>query len=338
MPIKQTADILRTKPQVLFFVGAGISTSAGIPDFRSPETGLYHNLSKLSLPYAEAVFNIDYFKEDPIPFYTLSKELYPGQFTPTKFHCFIKLVEQKGLLKRVYTQNIDTLERIAGVTKERVIEAHGSFDDHRCVDCGAPYDADSFKEKVMCGDVVQCECGGYVKPSIVFFGEGLPSKFFSTWESDSQGLDKKCLAMVAGTSLKVHPFASLPDEIPQFIPRVLVNQELVGTFEEDPRDSDVVWLGHTDEFVVELCKELGWLDELEELMFEKKEEKEEEKDGEQKEEEETTVTVIHTENVQVVDSTVTVTEIKSHGIKVNEDKQDKDIMESFTQLSINSNP
>lgn len=107
--------------------GAGISTSAGIPDFRSPETGLYANLSRLNLPYAEAVFDITYFRTNPEPFYTLAQELYPGKFRPTITHSFIALLEKKGLLLKLFTQNIDCLEREAGVPDDKIIEAHGSF-------------------------------------------------------------------------------------------------------------------------------------------------------------------------------------------------------------------
>jgi NAD+-dependent protein deacetylase SIR2 len=108
-------------------VGAGISTSAGIPDFRSPETGLYANLARLNLPYAEAVFSIDYFRNKPEPFYILAQELYPGKYRPTITHSFINLLHKKGLLLKLFTQNIDCLEREAGVPGDKIIEAHGSF-------------------------------------------------------------------------------------------------------------------------------------------------------------------------------------------------------------------
>lgn len=107
--------------------GAGISTSAGIPDFRSPDTGLYANLARLNLPYPEAVFDIAFFRNNPEPFYALAQELYPGKFRPTITHSFTHLLHQKGLLLKLFTQNIDCLEREAGVPGDKIIEAHGSF-------------------------------------------------------------------------------------------------------------------------------------------------------------------------------------------------------------------
>lgn len=87
--------------------GAGISTSAGVPDFRSPVTGLYASLEKYDLPYPEAIFDIQYFLRHPQPFYKLYEELFPdgSKYKPTLTHCFIKLLEQKGKLLRVFTQN-----------------------------------------------------------------------------------------------------------------------------------------------------------------------------------------------------------------------------------------
>ncbi|KAI7288045.1 NAD-dependent protein deacetylase [Hortaea werneckii] len=120
--------------KICVMVGAGISTSAGIPDFRSPDTGLYANLARLNLPYAEAVFDIGYFRENPEPFYTLAHELYPGKYRPTITHSFIKLLQDKGMLLKLFTQNIDCLEREAGVSDDKIVEAHGSFARQSCIE------------------------------------------------------------------------------------------------------------------------------------------------------------------------------------------------------------
>lgn len=106
--------------------------------------------------------------------YTLAQELYPGKFRPTITHSFIRLLHNKGLLLKCFTQNIDTLERRAGVPDDKIIEAHGSFATQRCIDCGAPYDDDLIKVHIKEKTIPRCEgCRGLVKPDIVFFGEAV---------------------------------------------------------------------------------------------------------------------------------------------------------------------
>ncbi|KLU93175.1 hypothetical protein MAPG_12112, partial [Magnaporthiopsis poae ATCC 64411] len=158
--------------RITVLTGAGISTAAGIPDFRSPGTGLYSNLARLNLPHAEAVFDIHYFREHPEPFYYLAKELYPGRFHPTVSHAFIALLHKKGLLHVDFTQNIDCLGRLAGVPDAKIVEAHGSFATQRCIDCRVEFDDERMQKHVEDGVVPRCDgCGGFVKPDIVFFGE-----------------------------------------------------------------------------------------------------------------------------------------------------------------------
>lgn len=78
---------------------------------RTPGTGLYANLEQYNVPYPEAVFNIDFFSNDPLPFFSLAKALYPGSHRPNYIHYFIRTLHHKGLLLRMYTQNIDGLEK-----------------------------------------------------------------------------------------------------------------------------------------------------------------------------------------------------------------------------------
>lgn len=245
--------------KIVVLTGAGISTSAGIPDFRSPETGLYANLARLDLPYAEAVFDISYFRQNPEPFYVLAHELFPGSYRPTITHSFIALLNDKGLLLKLFTQNIDCLEREAGVTDDMIVEAHGSFATQRCIECATPYDDGAMKEAISNKNVPKCErCKGLVKPDIVFFGEGLPAKFFESREVIAQA----DLAIIMGTSLSVAPFAHLPQLIQDNVPRLLINMERVGDL--GTRLDDVIQLGACDDGIRELARELGWLQELEE--------------------------------------------------------------------------
>ncbi|XP_074873850.1 NAD-dependent protein deacetylase sirtuin-2 isoform X2 [Carettochelys insculpta] len=246
---------------IICMVGAGISTSAGIPDFRSPGTGLYANLQSYNLPYPEAIFEINYFKQHPEPFFALARELYPGQFKPTVCHYFIRLLKEKGLLLRCYTQNIDTLERVAGLDQEDLVEAHGTFFTSHCLrsSCKKQYSLDWMKD-------------------IVFFGESLPSRFFTLMQSDFQKVD---LLIIMGTSLQVQPFASLVSRVPTNTPRLLINKEKTGQsdpfmslmglgsgmdFDSEKAYRDVAWLGDCDEGCTALAELLGWKKELEELV------------------------------------------------------------------------
>ena len=251
--------------RIVVMTGAGISTSAGIPDFRSPDTGLYSNLARLDLPHPEAVFDISFFREKPEPFYVLAKELYPGKFYPTIAHSFIALLDEKSMLHMLFTQNIDCLERRAGVPDEKIVEAHGSFATQRCIGCTTEDPDDLMQEAVESGDVPHCmvpECNGLVKPDIVFFGEQLPKAFFDNRDAPQEA----DLVIVLGTSLSVQPFAHLPSLAREGVPRILINKEEVGDL--GSRTDDVMILGDCDEGVRKLADALGWRDELEELWYE----------------------------------------------------------------------
>lgn len=245
--------------------GAGISTSAGIPDFRSPDTGLYANLARLDLPYAEAVFDIGYFRKNPLPFYALAHELYPGKYRPTLTHSFINLLHKKGRLLKLFTQNIDCLEREAGLPGELIVEAHGSFANQRCIECKTEYPEDQMKQKIADRDVPRCInkiCNGLVKPDIVFFGEALPESFHTNRSLPATA----DLAIVLGTSLTVQPFASLPSFVSEETPRVLINLERVGGLGSRP--DDVLLLGDCDDGVRKFADAMGWRDELEAMWAE----------------------------------------------------------------------
>ena len=268
---------------IITMAGAGISTSAGIPDFRSPGTGLYDNLQKYELPNPTAIFDIRFFQQNPKPFYTLAKELYPGKFEPTASHYFIKLLEKKDLLLRHYTQNIDTLERVAGIGDDVIVEAHGAFHKGHCIKCRKEYSQEWIKEIIFKDEVPTCECGGFVKPDIVFFGENLPERFFKCMQTDFGKCD---LLIILGTSLVVQPFASLIDRVGPNCPRLLINMEKAGVSSrldqvlgggglqiDNPGNyRDVAWLGDCDQGCRELAEGLGWGEELEEMLREKKKE------------------------------------------------------------------
>lgn len=173
----------------------------------------------------------------------------------------------------LFTQNIDCLERAAGVPGSHIVEAHGSFATQRCIECKMPYPDKEMREHVEEGRPPKCMsgCGGLVKPDIVFFGEQLPEAFYQN-RNAAAACD---LMLVIGTSLTVHPFASLPQLTMEQTPRVLFNKERVG--EMGTQADDVLCLGDCDSGIRQLADELGWRDELEKMWRELVGEKEAER-------------------------------------------------------------
>ena len=226
---------------------------------------MYANLTRLDLPRPEAVFEIDFFRENPLPFYYLAHELYPGKYRPTVSHCFVRLLSDKGILLKLFTQNIDCLERAAGVPDDKIVEAHGSFARQRCIECKTSYPEDLMKSSIMKREVPYCltpQCNGLVKPDIVFFGEALPEKFRTNCMVPSTA----DLCIIMGTSLTVQPFNRLPGQCAEGVPRLLINSERVGTL--GSRADDVLLLGDCDTGTRRLAAALGWDEELEELWRE----------------------------------------------------------------------
>ncbi|KAG0296157.1 NAD-dependent protein deacetylase sirtuin-2 [Dissophora globulifera] len=273
--ISSIADLITTgnAKNIIVMTGAGISTAAGIKDFRSPGTGLYDDLEKYNLPFPEAVFDLGFFKETPHPFYQLAKHLYPGRYRPTLTHYLLPLLAKKKLLLRSYTQNIDSLERLAGLDEELLVEAHGSFAISKCVQCDMISDPAWVKRHIMDGDIPYCKrCAGLVKPGITFFGENIPLRFSKMADTDFEKCD---LLVVLGTSLKVEPFNKLIGKVSPRCPRLLINREKAGQelhsgFDFDDKRNytvqrDALFLGNCDDGVKELASLCGWADELQEM-------------------------------------------------------------------------
>lgn len=249
---------------IVVVAGAGISTASGIPDFRTPGTGLYANLEKYNIPFPESIFNIDYFSNDPQPFFSLAKTLYPGLHRPNYIHYFIRMLHHKGLLLRVYTQNIDGLEKSCGIPEDKLVEAHGSFATASCHLCYTPYPADEAKDAIMNDKIPTCSfCAATVKPDVVFFGEDLPQKYFL----NTQDFPKADLLLIMGTSLQIEPCASLVNTVRSTVPRLLLNRDAVGPFAKVPlRKKDYVELGNLEDLVRRFALLLGWNEDIEEMM------------------------------------------------------------------------
>lgn len=136
--IDDVLDLLSNCKRIMVLSGAGISVSCGIPDFRSKD-GIYATLQsegKYELDDPQDMFDKQYFLSNPAVFYSFAHKIFPSNFAPSSAHRFIKLLEERGQLLRNYSQNIDTLEQLAGI--ERVLQCHGSFATASCTDpaCG----------------------------------------------------------------------------------------------------------------------------------------------------------------------------------------------------------
>jgi len=229
-------DLISQSKKIIVLSGAGVSVSCGIPDFRSPG-GLYDTVrERFGLEEPQALFDTNYFRKNPNPFFTLAKDIFPGgDVKPSVAHHFVRILEQNNQLLRNYTQNIDGLENAAGV--ERVIPCHGSFATASCRRCKVKVLGDEIRDDVLAGRIPTCKaCGNrptqegeerpILKPDIVFFGEPLVDSFFQNVDRDLEEAD---LMIVMGTSLKVAPVQRLPALLSHSVPRILINRELVGS-------------------------------------------------------------------------------------------------------------
>ena len=207
------------------------------------------------------MFDLDFYRKNPRPFCALAKELWPGRkYSPTLTHSFLKLLSEKKKLLRNYSQNIDGLEYLADIPSEQILECHGHFRTASCIKCGKAMDGKDCERIILeKGNAPKCNkknCGGYVKPDIVFFGEGLPKRFHSLLRGD---IAKSDLLIVMGTSLMVGPVNGIPQMVT--CKRILLNRELVGDFDECS-DQDVFCSGDCDDNIVTVSKLLGWEEEL----------------------------------------------------------------------------
>lgn len=202
--IEKAAQILAASRHAVALTGAGHSTPSGIPDFRSPQSGLWEQADPM------VVASIYGFRRDPQAFYDwirpLARLMMEAQ--PNPGHHALATLEDLGVIRAVITQNIDELHHKAG--SRRVLELHGSVRQATCTRCGRQVpSAEMWPAFVASGELPHCAtCSGLLKPDVVLFGEMLPTGvlFEAQREADT------CDAMVvAGSSLEVYPAAELPE-------------------------------------------------------------------------------------------------------------------------------
>jgi NAD-dependent deacetylase len=200
---RRLAELIGESDSVVALTGAGISVPSGIPDIRTPGTGLWENVDPMK------VAHIDAFLSDPVEFWRFYGQRFQTleDKRPNGAHAALAKLEQAGLLDAVITQNIDRLHAKAG-TRE-LIEVHGTIDHSSCLSCGARYPlADVRARQLADADgVPRCDCGLPLKPDVVLFGELLPARALRRAEQLAAGAD---LMRCVGSSLEVYPVAELP--------------------------------------------------------------------------------------------------------------------------------
>lgn len=198
--IKKAAEILKEAQYAVVLTGAGISTESGIPDFRSPGTGLWEKEDPED-------FTIQRFFADPAGFYRRIKPLLDKikEARPNTGHVALSRMEEMGVIKTVITQNVDSLHQAAG--SKRVLEVHGTFATGSCIDCRQQAVLDDLLFLLEEGADPACAaCGGAIKPDVTLFGESMPADFKTAHQ---EVLRSDCL-LVVGSSLQVAPVAFLP--------------------------------------------------------------------------------------------------------------------------------
>ncbi|KAK8084615.1 Sir2 family protein [Apiospora hydei] len=156
--VGDAVNLIYNAKNIVVLTGAGISTSLGIPDFRSKDTGLYAQLAQqgLAINDPQEVFDIRVFNEDPTIFFTVAKDILPShkKFTPT--HAFIAMLQNKGKLLTNYSQNIDNIEANAGILPEKLVQCHGSFATATCQKCGHRVVGDEIYSDIRAGQIPRC--------------------------------------------------------------------------------------------------------------------------------------------------------------------------------------
>ncbi len=196
------AELVRDSACTVALTGAGISVPSGIPDFRTPETGLWEKVDPME------VAHIDVFEQDPARFWSYYRPRFQslGDKQPNAAHEALAELERRGLIEGVITQNIDRLHGVAGSRK--VVEVHGSIETSSCRDCDASFGIEEVEELFDSTGLPRCGgCGGAIKPDVVLFGELLPESAMA----EAQRLAKRAdLMLCIGSSLAVYPVAGLP--------------------------------------------------------------------------------------------------------------------------------
>lgn len=217
--IQQASHLLLSAQHTVALTGAGISTPSGIPDFRSPGTGLWEQINPLMAASLTA------FRHHPERFFEWARPIAQKiiDADPNPAHIALARLEKSGYLAGIVTQNIDDLHRRAG--SEVVFEVHGHIREAVCVTCYSHHFSKKLLEAfIRTGEPPRCpECNGILKPNVVLVEEQLPYDIF---RQATELFDQSDLILVIGSSLEVTPVAYLPlDPLDAGAHLIIINRE-----------------------------------------------------------------------------------------------------------------
>ncbi len=201
--IGQIADKIKQGGKNIVFTGAGISTESGIPDYRS-QGGIW---DKFRPVYFDEFMSARESREE---YWRRWQELYQGiqQAQPNAGHTAIARLYDLGLLEAVITQNVDGLHQKAGLAEDKIIELHGNTRRIRCMSCRNIISTAETVKRLDYGDMApECDCGGYLKPDTISFGQAMPVIEVEKAAALSRSCDS---FMVVGSTLLVQPAAHMP--------------------------------------------------------------------------------------------------------------------------------
>ncbi len=210
--------LIEDSDRIVALTGAGISTASGIPDFRSPG-GLWEDVEPME------VATLTVFREDPKRFWSFYRSRLDivDEFDPNPGHFLLADLHQYGRLTAVSTQNIDGLHQKSGLPEARVFEVHGSVRNLICLSCDARHPREEVEGLwVEEEGVPKCGCGEVLKPAVTLFEEMLPEEAFA---ASVAAISEADLLLIIGSSMVVHPAASLPTHLPDSGRIAILNDE-----------------------------------------------------------------------------------------------------------------
>ncbi|MCX7656042.1 MAG: NAD-dependent deacylase [Treponemataceae bacterium] len=202
-------SIKNNNGSALVLTGAGISTESGIPDFRSPGSGLWEQMDPME------TLSVQVLMGRPQEFYVKGFRLLTSMkdALPNSAHQILARLEEAGYIQGVITQNIDNLHHRAGST--RIWEVHGNTRDAYCLSCRWRGPLSTLEQQVLVGSIPpHCPlCGKIARPAVVLFGDPMPAAFNEALEM----VKKADFLLVVGSSLSVYPVAYLPELVKQLV-------------------------------------------------------------------------------------------------------------------------